>query len=404
MSITSASRDSYQFDLHARYSRLAEILTSMLAPSAAIRILDVGAGPQRLTEEFLPAGFAAVTRTDVQAFEDEHLIAVPPNAALPFPDGAFDAVVAMDVLEHVAPSGRDFFLRECLRVAKTVTVVAAPIGCEPVRRAELDYASAFRRLFKADEPFLVEHEDFGLPDPDQVRSTLEAAGAAVVTVDNVRLADWLALNVANLVLSTVNDGDAVRAAVSSLQNAAIPTDEPGVQHYRRFFIATRDRGVADRLAAQYPDVAPPQADEDPNAALLVLADQLKRYAERYHGPTLEAVVADRELGVKTLGEVVAGKDKHIQELQAVADGLAEGLRRNEALQRTEEALQRANLLIEQQAAALEIHAQALESHAQALRSALESLERLRAASLAGLARRIVRRVRGEAPRAEGARS
>src|SRR6266540_1611768 len=107
--MTSAACESHQCDLHARYSKLAEILTSVLTPAVATRILDVGAGPQRLTEQFLPPGFAAVTRTDVEAFEDEHLIAVPPNAALPFPSGAFDAVVAMDVLEHVPPTERDFF-------------------------------------------------------------------------------------------------------------------------------------------------------------------------------------------------------------------------------------------------------------------------------------------------------
>lgn len=396
-SASTTLSDGQQFDLHARYSTLAEILTSLPAPSGGMQILDVGAGRERLTEQFLPSGFATVTRTDVEAFEDEQLIAVAPGAVLPFADGAFDVVVAMDVLEHVRPAEREAFLRECLRVGETLTVIAAPIGCEAVRQAERDYAFAYQHLFKAGEPFLVEHDELGLPDPDQVRSALEAAGATVVTLDNVRLADWLALNIANLFLSTINDGDASRSAVSRLQNAAIPSAYRNAQHYRRFFIATRDEALAARLAAQFDAAALPDGDERPSLALLVLADELKRYATRYHGPTLEAVVADRELGVKTLGEVVAAKDRHIEGLQAVADGLAARVRK-------EDALQRANALIERQAAMLESHAQALQATQDVLQAVRAELEQRRRASLVGLARRVYRRIRGRAAPAQEARS
>jgi SAM-dependent methyltransferase len=47
---------------------------------------------------------------------------------LPFPDGAFDAVVVSDVMEHVPPAQREQVIAEVLRVARQVAVFGYPCG------------------------------------------------------------------------------------------------------------------------------------------------------------------------------------------------------------------------------------------------------------------------------------
>jgi SAM-dependent methyltransferase len=47
---------------------------------------------------------------------------------LPFPDGAFDAVVVSDVMEHVPPAQREQVIAEVLRVARKVAVFGYPCG------------------------------------------------------------------------------------------------------------------------------------------------------------------------------------------------------------------------------------------------------------------------------------
>ncbi len=47
---------------------------------------------------------------------------------LPFADGAFDAVVVSDVLEHVPPGQRQHLVFEVLRVARKVVIFGYPCG------------------------------------------------------------------------------------------------------------------------------------------------------------------------------------------------------------------------------------------------------------------------------------
>lgn len=312
--VAGDSRLDYQFDVYARYGLLADILAEAFSREPACRVLDVGAGPQHLLAQFLPPGFAELTRTDVDDFGDEGLVVVRPGDALPFADASFDAVVAMDVLEHVLPDQRTAFLRDALRVSARLVVIATPIGCPAVEEAERDFGSAFRQLFGGQDHFLGEHAALGLPRPDEVEAALGITGVALLAIDNVRLTDWLALNVSNLFLSTVNDGDAVRRHQNRRQNVAVPTAVRGGQHYRRFYVATRDPALRERLASRFDPVGLPDAATRPVLPLLVLAEQFRAYAAEYDAPFIDAMRAD-----------FAAKDAHIANLNQALDGMRAAL-------------------------------------------------------------------------------
>lgn len=317
MSTPDDPRLAYQFDLHARYRALADVLQTSLPDGDAPRtVLDVGAGPSRLVEAFLPPGWATVVRTDVDAFGDPSIVVVPPGAPLPYPDGAFDAVVAMDVLEHVLPDQRDAFLRECLRVARGIAVIAAPLGSAEVRDAEARYGALYRDLVGRTEAFLDEHAAFGLPESSTVTATLSAAGARVVGLDNVRIADWIATNVVDLAFSLLNDGMQVKDLLARGFNTALPAAYRDATHYRRFWLATRDDAIAARLRTLTDPQSLPSVAGQADDPLSVVVRSFRDYASRFHGPTLDAVIADRDRKVQDLASLLADKESHIAKIDA----------------------------------------------------------------------------------------
>ena len=91
--------------------------------------------------------------------------------ALPFEDGSFDVVVAVDLLEHVPAADRRLVVDELARAAARRVVLACPAGPAAL---EADRALA-ARLARA-PPWLDEHLANGFPDPDEVRGWLEPRG------------------------------------------------------------------------------------------------------------------------------------------------------------------------------------------------------------------------------------
>ena len=90
---------------------------------------------------------------------------------LPFGDRAFDAVVALDLLEHVPAAGRDRALGELRRVTRRRLIVAGPTG-ETALAADRHLLGVLKRT----PGWLIEHVDQGFPTREQVTRALERHG------------------------------------------------------------------------------------------------------------------------------------------------------------------------------------------------------------------------------------
>lgn len=103
---------------------------------------------------------------------------------IPFPDKSFDVVIAVDVLEHVAPAARTKIISEMRRVAKRGVIVAVPVG-EKATEQDRQLNEAYQKIHGHTFPFLDEQLGFGLPTKEEIK---RAIGDNVMVEDNEPLA------------------------------------------------------------------------------------------------------------------------------------------------------------------------------------------------------------------------
>jgi hypothetical protein len=179
------------FDLFQRY-RLAALIAERLPVRT---VLDVGGylgdryGHLAFSGDFFPRDFE-VTSTDLRACDHpRHRQA--DACSQPFPEGSFDMVLCMDVLEHIPAGLREAMLEELLRVSSQYVVLAAPFDSPEVTEAERQLTE---NLLSA-RPFLQEHKELGLPQAPWLEQFFAGRGCAVYQLPNGFLPRWTAAQV-----------------------------------------------------------------------------------------------------------------------------------------------------------------------------------------------------------------
>lgn len=164
------------FDRFQRFRAVADLLQPVRASGPnGLLILDVGS---------FDNGFAPfVPKHRVRPWDTPIL---PDTGPLPFRDGYFDVVVALDVLEHVPPEERAFFLAETARLAHQALVVSFPVS------ESADVENFVLNL--TGNPWLAEHRQHGLPRPADVERILDGLGLEYERHPNACRASWMAMH------------------------------------------------------------------------------------------------------------------------------------------------------------------------------------------------------------------
>lgn len=136
------------------------VLAARLA--GAVTVLDVG-GVQGQLALFLPRARVVTVNVEPPAdvlFDGEHV---------PAEDASFEAVMSLDVLEHVAPCHRMAHVAELARVARRHVVVSTPLGTPAHVAAERELADWYSWTTGERDRFLDEHLALGLLTETELR-------------------------------------------------------------------------------------------------------------------------------------------------------------------------------------------------------------------------------------------
>lgn len=197
------------FDRYQRFRAAADLIRGLdLEPGQ--EVLDVGSHDAAFAA-FLPRHRVTLCETMIR----------PPDQGLSQADGAVPVVCALDVLEHIAPAERGFFLGELARVASRAVVLGFPA---PQATAAEDLV-----LRLTGSPWLEQHRAHGLPDPGEVEATLDRLGLTWQRLPNACLPSWTAMM---LLMYGVQD-QGVRGQISEFFNQnyyALENREPAYRY------------------------------------------------------------------------------------------------------------------------------------------------------------------------------
>jgi hypothetical protein len=231
------------FDRYARYAAITRAVRASLG-AGRHRVLDVGdtAGHLHTFDDGLD-----VVGIDVQ-LESLRLpgtpVALADGTRLPFPEGAFDAVVSSDVLEHVAPVGRPAFLSELSRVSRDLVVVAAPFDTPGVVGVEELVRRYALMVLGTDQPQLEEHRTNGLPHLAETVTGLTEAGGSAITVGAGNLSDWLTMMLLRFQLEARPALQPLSEGYDLLYNHAF-ADRNDTGPFYRYLVIARSVGVPE---------------------------------------------------------------------------------------------------------------------------------------------------------------
>jgi SAM-dependent methyltransferase len=227
----------------SRHRTAISYLKGLRLPSGA-RILDLGGG-----DSLMALLAPEYDWTVVDLFGADHPSFVRRRLNDQFGDGrTYDAVVSVDVLEHVPADERELFLsRACARTHGPV-VLAAPFDSPSIRTAESLFAQAMTQLSEEGHKFIEDHVKLGLPALERVLAFLRNLKGKCAILPGESVHFWWQSTLYYLTLRELFPSMDLASLFSRHQNEA-GLSSIGTPCYRHYIVAWDDLQV-ERLSSE----------------------------------------------------------------------------------------------------------------------------------------------------------
>ena len=134
-------------------------------------ILEIGSGGMGIA----PYLKRKITGVDIEFDYPIHPLVEMVKASavqLPFDSSSFDVVLSVDMLEHLGRDDRRKAIFEMLRVAKKKLLIGTPCG-KAAFEQDKELNKYYRKCFSKNFTFLREQLNFGLPEKEEIRDTIQ---------------------------------------------------------------------------------------------------------------------------------------------------------------------------------------------------------------------------------------
>jgi hypothetical protein len=286
-----------------------------------LKLLDIGGYPGVL-RHFL----------DPQYFDVHVLDVVPDDGSipnytqgsgmrLPFGDGSFEVVTALDTLEHIPHAERDLFLSELMRVGRCGALLINPIQSVEADVAEETLNEYIKWVLDAQQEQLKEHRDFGLPNFTHTVHRFTEAGWGAVTFTTANVHNWLLMMIAKHYLISMRDDSAAafERTLDRFYNLTFSDSDMADPAYRGVVVAVRPGldAALHNLRAKYP---PPSLSESANALRIGLTQTLMQMLNlkqsNHEDRKLREQIERRDTHIAALEQKVAVLDLQLDQARA----------------------------------------------------------------------------------------
>lgn len=160
-------------------------------------------------------------------------------------DGKFDAVVSVDVLEHIPSSERESFLRRICELSNGPIIVGAPFDNPAIRTAESLLAQGVAQITEGGHRFIEDHVRLGLPALEHAAGLLQDLKGRCIVLPGESILYWWRSTFYYLTLNELAPSTPL-AALFALMQSETKEMRIGRPCYRSYLVAW-DHPAAEEL-------------------------------------------------------------------------------------------------------------------------------------------------------------
>lgn len=217
-----------------------------------------------------------------------------------FSDNSFDTVISTDVLEHIPDNSKEEFIRQCLRVAKDLVIIAAPFHSDDSHYGEQLANNFYKKLSGRDHKWLSEHFKANKPGKEFMENLLKSKKLKFAFIGGNNLENWLLTILPNLLSEKILINKKKLENLNSyFNNNLFELNDFSPRGYRSFYIISKKNNINFDFITIFKN------KNDSNKILRFKEMIIKLFAGE---------IIHRDKTVKDLNNLVASKQKEINNL------------------------------------------------------------------------------------------